>query len=323
MNKINVKCPYCGELFTTENINESLCTKCNKTFLTDKGAKFYKSFIGVERQKAREAKGESYLKVDKLLEEINFYLDKEDFLKAEELALTALTYTEIDFRVFMAVVYAKTKNFQDFKDTEHIPYLKKAIAVATEEQKARLKSEYKNYYQKQKMTDEEFLDYKTQESNYLYESLENVLKDGIPRNYEKARSSKINGILSIIFAFLSIITLVISIVFESSTLFLIDAVLGIFLIVFFFAYTSTKDKVNCFNLALDLFDNYKSFKLNIDSDIKILKQYIDFGIGYLNNSSTLSLSPILSNIFEMLLLEDSNGVNEFIKNHKHAKKYIN
>ena len=115
MNKINVKCPYCGELFTTENINECVCAKCNQTFSTDKGAKFYKSFINSERKKAVQAKGEAYLKVDKLLDEVNFYLDKEDFLKAEELAMEALNYTEIDFRVYMAIVYAKTQNFEIFK----------------------------------------------------------------------------------------------------------------------------------------------------------------------------------------------------------------
>ncbi len=323
MNKINVKCPNCGELFTTENLNESVCKKCNHTFSTDKGAKFYKSFINVERKKVVVAKGEAYLKVDKLLDEANFYLDKEDFLSAEEKAMEALSYTEIDFRIYMALVYAKTHNYQNLEDTSHIPYLQKAISLATEEQKANLKKEYKSFYQKQKMTKEEFNEYKTQEADYLFESLEQILKDGIPRHYEKARSSKINGILSIVISSLTLILLVLAVLFDSSVLFIICSGFAIFFIATFFSYITCKEKVNSFNLALDLFDSYKNFEINIDTNIKILKQYIDYGIGYLNNSSELSLSPILTSIFEALLSEDEEKVQEFISSHKHAKKYMN
>ncbi len=322
MNKINVKCPYCGELFTTENLNESVCKKCNQTFSTDKGAKFYKSFIGVERKKAVEAKGEAYLKVDKLLDEINFYLDNEDFLKAEEIAMETLKYTEVDFRVYMAIVYAKTHNFENLKDTTHIPYLQKAISVATEEQKASLKSEYQNFYQKQKMTEEEFEDYNNQKADYLYESLEKILKEGIPRHYEREKSVKVNKILSLVFLSLTVLALVLAIVLENTVLFLIDSVLGVTFLAILLSYITNKEKVNSYNLALDLFDYYKSFNIKTDKNIKILKHYIDYGINYLNNASELSLSPILTSIFKMLLVEDENKVQEFIKNHKYAKKYI-
>ncbi len=323
MNKINVKCPYCGELFTTENLNETLCKKCNQSFSTDKGAKFYKSFINSERTKAIQAKGEAYLKVDKLLEEVNFYLDKEDFLKAEEVAMEALKYTEVDFRVYMAIVYAKTHNFENFEDKEHVPYLQKAIAVATEEQKISLKSEYQNFYQKQKMSKEEFEDYNNQKADYLFESLENILKDGIPRHYEREKSVKVNKILSIVFACATVIALVLAVTLNNSILFLLSSVLGIILVALLYSYASNKEKVNSYNLALDLFDSYKSFNLTTDKDIKILKQYIDYGIAYLNNASELSLAPILTNILQMLIEENNPKIEEFISSHKHAKKYVN
>jgi hypothetical protein len=199
MSKINVKCPHCGHLFTTENISESVCEKCNNSFPTDKGAKFYNSVIQVERKKIVEAKGETYLKVDRLLDEINYYLDNEDFSKAQELTLEALSLTEVDFRVYMAMVYAKTENFQKLDDTSHTPYLKKAINIATDEQKATLKSEYQEYYQKQKMSSEEFEEYKSQEQEHLKSSLESILKDGIPRHYAREKSVKVYKILTIIF----------------------------------------------------------------------------------------------------------------------------
>lgn len=322
MNKINVKCPFCGHLFTTENINESICEKCNKTFSTDKGAKFYNSVIQVERKKAVEAKGEAYLKVDRILDEINYYLDNEDFLKAEELCLEALSLTEVDFRVYMAMVYAKTENFQNLEDTSHTHFLKKAISIATEEQKASLKAEYQEYYQKQKMSTEEFEEYKTQEQEHLKSSLESILKDGIPRHYAREKNAKIYGILSIIFTILSTVSLIISIITENSILFLITAVLSITFLVCILSFISNKEKVTSYNVALDLFDSYETFNLSLDANIKILKQYINYGVSYLNNASELSLSPLLTSVITMLLEEDEKNAEKFIENTKNARKYV-
>ncbi len=322
MNKINVKCPHCGHLFTTENNENSVCEKCAKPFPTDKGAKFYNSVIQVERKKAVEAKGEAYLQVDRLLDEINYYLDNEDYLKAEELSLKALSLTEVDFRVYMAMIYAKTENFQNLEDKSHTPYLKKAISIATDEQKASLKAEYQDYYQKQSMTKEEFEDYKIQESEHLKNTLEKVLKDGIPRHYAREKSVKFYGVLTIIFSVLSIALITLSLILENSIVFMITSVLAIAMLFCLLSYTTNKEKVNSYNVALDLYDNYSKFNLKIDANIKILKQFINYGVSYLNNSSELSLIPLLSSVLELLYNVDKETTEKFIMNTKNAKKYL-
>lgn len=322
MNKINVKCPHCGHLFTTENTADSVCEKCAKTFPTDKGAKFYNSVIQVERKKAVEAKGEAYLKVDRLLDEINYYLDNEDYSKAEELTLEALKYTEVDFRVYMAMVYAKTENFQKFDDVSHIPYLKKAIAIASEEQKDSLKLEYQNFYQKQRMTDEEIEDYKTQEAEHLKNSLEKILKDGIPRHYAREKNVKVYGILTLIFTAISIALLTLSLIIENSIIFSITAIFAIGFLVCLLSFISNKEKVNSYNVALDLYDNYPKFNLSLNANIKILKQFINYAVSYINNSSELSLSPLLTSVLEYLYNEDKENTEKFIQKTKNANKYL-
>lgn len=322
MNKINVKCPHCGHLFTTENTANSICEKCGKTFLTDRGAKFYNSAIQVERKKAVEAKGEAYLKVDRLLDEINYYLDNEDYAKAEELTLEALKYTEVDFRVYMAMVYAKTENFQKLDDKSHLPYLKKAITIASDEQKESLKAEYQDYYQKQNMSTEEFEDYKTQETEHLKQSLESVLKDGIPRHYAREKAVKVFKVLTILSAVISVALLVFSLILENSILFYATSIVAVGFLVCLLSFISNRDKVNSYNVALDLYDSYSKFNLSLDANVKILKQFINYAVSYINNSSELSLSPLLSSVLELLYNEDKETTEKFILKTKNANKYL-
>jgi hypothetical protein len=222
----------------------------------------------------------------------------------------------------MAMVYAKTENFQNLEDTSHTPYLKKAISIASDEQKATLKLEYQEYYQKQRMTSEEFEEYKSQEQEHLKSSLESILKDGIPRHYAREKSVKIYGILTIIFAVLSAVALTVSIITENSIIFIATSVLAVAFLFCILSYTSNKERVASYNVALDLFDSYETFNLSVDANIKILKQYINYGVSYLNNSSELSLTPLLSSVIEMLYEEDEINAQKFIENTKNAKKYI-
>ena len=88
------------------------------------------------------------------------------------------------------------------------------------------------------------------------------------------------------------------------------------------SYTSNKERVASYNVALDLFDSYETFNLSVDANIKILKQYVNYGVSYLNNSSELSLTPLLSSVIEMLYEEDEVNAEKFINNTKNASKYV-
>ena len=161
-----------------------------------------------------------------------------------------------------------------------------------------------------------------QEQEHLKSSLESILKDGIPRHYAREKSVKIYGILTIIFAVLSAVALTVSIITENSIIFVATSVLAVAFLVCILSYTSNKERVTSYNVALDLFDSYETFNLSVDANIKILKQYINYGVSYLNNSSELSLTPLLSSVIDMLYEEDEVNAEKFINNTKNASKYV-
>ncbi len=321
MSKINVKCPSCGELFTTEDIGDTTCEKCGATFAVDKGAKFYNSFISVERKKVNEAKGEAYLKVDALLDEVNFYLDKEDYNNAELVCNEIFNYTEVDFRVYLAMVLIKTENFTKLSDTSHLPFLKKAINFASDEEKTDLRARYKTFYERQKMTEEELVEYDKQHLEYSNSLLEKTLKEGIPRHYQKEKTGKILGVLSIISLILTAIFIVLSIIFENLIFYAVTGVLSVAFTALILSFLSNIEKVKIFNLALDIFDNFNSFNLSVKLSLTILKEFNSFGVSYLNNSSDLYLSQKLKEIINLIKKEENESVKKFFSENKYAKKF--
>ncbi len=321
MNTVNVKCPNCGELFTTENTTRAHCEKCGEDFLTDKGAKFYKSFVGIERKKVAIAKGEAFLKVDSLLDEANYYLDLEEYEKADEICREILTYTEVDFRVYLAMVLAKTKNFTNLDDVSHIPYLKKAIDVANDEQKTLLRARYKDFYQKQSMSPDELQDYKEQEANHSLTVLEKLLKDGIPHHFKRESSKGIYKILSIVLTPLTIAVIVLSLIFNNVVLYGFTVAFSIAFLTFLFLFITSNEKTSSFNLALDIFDNFTNFNLPFNDKRELVKELTEFATAYLNGSSDLYLTTKVGGIVNKLEGLNNLKVEKFLSQNKYAKKF--
>ena len=110
---IKIKCPFCG--FNSEHessIETCVCKKCNQTFNTQKGSKFYKSFEKKVNDNTVVAKGEDYLKVDALIDKGEFYLKNEDFENAYKTFLEALGLTNSNYKIYMGLVSALTLNFK-------------------------------------------------------------------------------------------------------------------------------------------------------------------------------------------------------------------
>ena len=81
MSLIDVKCPFCGEVFKAELESENtLCNKCSQTFPTEKGSKYFKSINKIQAEKTKVAMGETYAKVDALLDKGDFYLNNAHIL---------------------------------------------------------------------------------------------------------------------------------------------------------------------------------------------------------------------------------------------------
>ncbi len=298
MEKITVKCPYCGQVFTTENIDVTVCENCKKEFSTNQGAKYFKSLKSIETENQKVALGEAYAKVDLLLEQGEFYLNNEDYENAEKSYLDALKLSTVDYRIYLGMVYVKTKNFEDLKDKTHYEYLENAINFANEEQKEYIKKIYTPYYRKSQIPVEELNEYAEQECEKRFLRIEELLKSGIPANYRAEKAKKIFLILSLSFIIPTLAFGIISFFYES----IVFTILG----VIFFAlecvstvqYSSTKTKTETYNFLLDFYDEYKKFDFAPNLSVKILKNYEKAVVSALNKDSNLNIRNTLLKIYE-------------------------
>lgn len=323
MSLINVKCPECGYIFEAESTNpQTVCVKCNSNFPTDRGSKFYKSFKKVEVDKLLVSKGETYLKVDGLLDKIEFYLDNEDFDNAKKLALEALELTPTNYRVYISLVYAYTENFKKLDDEEHVPYLKKAITLASDEQKKLIKSAYADYYNRRKMTKEEIDDYNTQEEAHLLKSIEKVLKDGLGKHFIKEKNIKPLFISLIIIGCFSVLLTIPTIIFSNTILYICLFASLISFVVVFFKYYSDYSIVKIYNTALDLYDAYPSLDIEKEKSVKILNKFLEFAVNYLNGATDISLKRTLEDIISLMVDNITTSTEKFFSSHKELQKYL-
>ncbi len=321
MSLIDVKCPFCGEVFKAElQIENTICNKCNKTFPTSRGSKYYKSISKIQAEKNKIAMGETYAKVDALIDKGEFYLRDEDFENAYSVYMQALELTTVDYRVYLGLVYATTKNFNDLEDQSHVVYLKKAIENATQQEQSRIRKIYSTYYKKRKIPKEERDDYLNQENQSKLHRIEELLKDGIPTHFKREKTIKIALLLVPFFALATIAFIILSLALKHSALsFVSMAFLTMTLLSFYYYYT-TKTKIKIYNFALDLFDVFESFEIDIESSNKILKAYEIFTISYLNNETESSLKRHVSNLCYLLTQTKSQKVIDFINKYSYIAK---
>ena len=323
MDLIYVKCPFCGEVFKTELKSENtLCNKCSKEFPTQKGSKYYKSIQKIQNDKNKVALGEQYAKVDNLLLKGEFYLDNEDFENALKVYSEALEITTSDYRVYLGFVYTKTRNFTDLDDQSHVEYLKKAIELASTEQKTKIKKIYSTYYKKRKVPKEERDEYMRQENQSRLGRIEELLKDGIPRHFKREKSVKLFLVLLIVSAVIAIPFTVLNL-FVSHPAILITAV--VFYVLLFASlcyYSSTRAKVKIYNFALDLYDEFNSFEFALDNLNKILKHYEIFCVSYINNETETTLKTHIMILCNLIIEFGGSKVEDFVFSYNYIKKLI-
>ncbi len=191
----NAKCPFCGgELFVRFEKGGGFCPYCKKEFDCEKAVKLYKSVheevLGDEKKVAH---GEDYLEVERALERTEFYLKNKRFDKAENELKEALKLTNSDYRVYFGLVRAKTRNFTDYSDETHKPWLDKAIDCADVEEKSVIGRLYKEYRQVAALSPEDLAQYKTERNQATKQKLEKMLKELIPAYMKTARG--VRGLL--------------------------------------------------------------------------------------------------------------------------------
>ena len=321
MSLIDVKCPLCGEVFKAELENEStLCGKCGQTFPTQKGSKYYKSINKIQAEKTKIAMGETYAKVDALLDKGEFYLNNEDFESAYTCYMQALDLTTVDYRVYLGLVYATTKNFSDLEDQSHVVYLKKAIENANQKEQDRIRKIYSTYYKKRKIPKEERDDYLTQENQSKLRRIEELLKDGIPTHFKREKTDKIALVFIPFLAVITLVFTVLSLVLKHSAMSFIAMVFLAGTLLLFYYYYTTKTKIKIYNFALDLFDAFNTFDIELESLNKILKAYEIFAISYINNETETTLKRKITDLCYLLTQTKSKKVIDFISAYPYILK---
>lgn len=267
MNENNAKCPHCGaELFVGLKKGTALCLACKKQFDAEKGIKLYESIHPPIKESAEEKKvahGSDYLEVERILDRVEFYLNKRQFQEAEEELKEALTLTNSDYRVYFGFVRAETKNFTDYRNVTHKPYLEKAIECADSDEKATITRLYKDFYRLSECTDEEIEQYRTEENAAIKKKTEERFKNIIPTymNIESVLKKKpwIFGALYALAAVGVVLGFVIS---GGDYMFALAAVFFIVGFVFTKNYLDERRAIALFNAALDVYDAMDGFNLD-------------------------------------------------------------
>lgn len=265
MDENNAKCPHCGaELFVGLKKGTALCLACRKQFDAEKGVKLYNSVHAEDNVIAEKkvARGSDYLEVERILERVEFYLDKARFDEAEKELRDALELTNCDYRVYFGFVRAETKNLTDYRNVTHKPYLEKAIECADADEKATITRLYKDFYRLSQCSDEEIEVYRAEENAAIKKKTEGRFKTIIPTymNIERKLGGKpwIFGSLYALTAIATVLGLVLGL---SEYFFALAAVLVIVAFAFTKSYSDERRSVALFNAVLDVYDAMDGFSL--------------------------------------------------------------
>ena len=135
IKQINARCPYCGKNLEVEKeVSRITCPSCNEEMPVSMAIKYYESLTNNPAE-SKEAHGEDYRKLEYILDEIKGLIEIEEWEKAEDKYFEALDLSDTNYKIYMAMVAIKTKNYTDLEDEEHKDYINKAIACADAESK--------------------------------------------------------------------------------------------------------------------------------------------------------------------------------------------
>lgn len=322
--EINARCPNCGTEFAAEETgNKIVCPCCGEECSAVQAKKYY-STIHATNEEFKEAHGEEYHREMMILDEVYGYIRLGDFENAEKKVYEALELTDSDYKVFMAMVAVKTKNYTDLKDETHKEYVNKAIALADADGKKEIKQIYRPYYLKRRLTDGELAEYRKEEKEAKKSKLEKNLKDLIPAFDAKEKRQKL---FLILFPTLIAVGVALSLILffvADETLALIGFPFIVAGYVLFRNWFLTRDTVKAFNSLLDLFDVLDGQSTDGEND-KLVDVYncMQKLCGrFAEGDSPVSMSADTSALIDALIVLDNRNVNNFLLGDKFFSQYV-
>lgn len=322
--KPNAKCPYCGaELNIGYDKGTGLCTVCKKQFDNEKAIKLYNSLY--EEQKEEQEKttlsGEQYLELDRVLNRVEFHLERKNFNSAKEELEKALTITTNDYRIYFGFVRVETQNLTDYRNTTHEEYLKKAIDCADSEEKKIILRLYKDFYNLSKLSDEDILQYKKEENVAIKQKIEEKFKDLIPVYMKKERSLKLSLILGIVVAVLSLAGLIVGAILKNEALLVVGSVLLFISYLLFRNFYLTKKANKLFNSLLDFYDQFDNFDFTEAQKREILDAMKLCRKEFANNNNTTGYENSLASLIQIIIGASENA-RRYILSHETLKEFV-
>ena len=320
---INVKCPYCGKDFEANKQEfKTVCPFCSQEMPVIMAIKYYESLMN-NTPDSKEAHGEDLRKLEFLLDEIKGLIEIEEWQRAEERFNEAIELSDTDYRVYMAMVAIKTKNFVDLEDEEHKDYINKAIACADSEAKREIVKEYKEYYQKRNLSKEELQDYTEEENRIKKTRLENSLKTMIPDYMAKEKHNKVFLILFPLLLALGIAIIVVSLYIEEiAWVSLIGAVVAFVGYLFFRTWFTNRDKIKAFNCLLDFYDFVDSKDYNEQTKGVLYTHMKKHADKFLDNAPIVSIMDDTGRLIDYVITMRDNDMNQFMLNSKYFSQFV-
>ena len=322
--EFNARCPNCGTEFVVEETgNKVVCPGCGEECSVVQAKKYY-STIHATKEEFKEAHGEEYHKEMMILDEVYGYIRLGDFENAEKKVYEALELTDSDYKVFMAMVAVKTKNYTDLKDETHKEYVNKAIALADADGKKEIKQIYRPYYLKRRLSDGELAEYHKEEKEVKKNKLEKSLKDLIPAFDAKAKRQKL---FLILFPSLIAVGIALSLILffaAGEALAIIGFPFIIAGYVLFRSWFLTRDTVKAFNSLLDLFEVFEGLKSDEENNIFVdvyncMQRLCE---RFAEGDSPVSMSTDTSALIDALIVLDNQNVNSFLLGDKFFSQYV-
>jgi|GEM_PF-1593454 len=175
MALVAAKCTQCGAAIEVEDTKDAgICNFCGTAFITQKVINEYhthvtkhitKNVFGIEGKSADDFcdKGDTFVKL-------------EDWKNGEDAYEQATKLQPSNYRGWFGLVKVCTKGFTNYFDYEHIKYLKKASAVAGDDEKKIIDTTYVKYQQVQSKHMSELLAQYLSKVEYANQKFDSAVK---------------------------------------------------------------------------------------------------------------------------------------------------
>ncbi len=318
----NARCPLCGsDFFAGETHGETVCPNCGKPVSVVRAKKYFSSIFD-NKEEFKEAHGEDFHKEMLLLDEAYGYINAGDYENAEKKIDEAFSLTDSDYKVYMAMVALKTKNYTDLKDDSHLEYINKAIALADSDEKKDIKNTYRPYYRKRQLSDAELGEFKTEEAKYKKGKLESELKKLIPFFDNKQKKQKIYLILFIAFFAVGMGVSAGFLFSDYSYVAMFGFASAVAGFILFRTWFLNRDTLKGFNALLDLYDALDGAGCLDETATPVYDCMQKLCDKYRGNESSASMMTDVSLLIDSLIVLDNDKVNTFLLSSKYFSQFV-